>query len=112
SHIDRWLREGMPMPTEQRRVRDSSAADGVVRYDYGNTLCRISTPWVEAPNAHYFARSPGNPLASCYRTLTADEMKAAYGDRQCYIDTFRGKVDALVAAGWALPSEAALFDPD
>jgi hypothetical protein len=110
-YLDRWVRDGVPMPAGAHLDRDPAAADGVRRDQYGNALGGIRTPWVEAPNAHYFARSPGNPLAACYRPFTAEEMKAAYGDHQTYVETFRAKVAALVAAGWARPEEAALFEP-
>ena len=110
-HIDRWVREDVPMPPGQHLERDPSAADGVRRDHYGNAMGGIRTPWVEAPNAQYFARSPGNPLAACYRPFTAAEMEAIYGDHNSYENAFRRKVAALIDAGWALPSDAGQFDP-
>ena len=110
-HIDRWVREGVPMPHGEHLERDPAAPDGLRRDKYGNAMGGIRTPWVEAPNAQYFARSPGNPLAACYRPFTAAEMDAIYGDRETYVNIFREKVAALIDAGWALPADAALYQP-
>jgi hypothetical protein len=109
-HLDRWVRDGVPMPPSGHLERDPGAADGIARDRFGNALGGIRTPWVEAPNAQYFARSPGNPLGACYRPFTAEEMKAIYGDDDSYRARFESKVAEVVAAGWSSPDDAHLFD--
>jgi hypothetical protein len=110
-HLDHWVRDGVPMPAGAHLERDPAAPDGIASDRFGNALGGIRTPWVEAPNAQYFARSPGNPLGACYRPFTSEEMKAIYGDDDTYGTVFKSKVAALVDAGWSSPADARLFDP-
>jgi hypothetical protein len=106
--LDRWVATGEPMPPSTHIERDPNAADGLARDAHGNAVGGVRTPWVDAPDAHYLARSPGNPLRAAYRPFGAARMRMLYGGH--HAERFGEAVEALVGAGWVSPEEASAFE--
>ena len=74
--LDAWVVTGAPMPPSTHIARDPNAADGLARDAHGNAVGGVRTPWVDAPDAHYLARSPGNPLRAVDVTVQARDAPA------------------------------------
>jgi hypothetical protein len=107
--LDAWVDGGEPMPPSVHITRDPAAADGLARDAHGNAVGGVRTPWVDAPDAHYVARSPGNPLRAALRPFGPGRMKTLYGSQDGYRQRFRAAVSSLVAQGWVRADEAGDF---
>jgi hypothetical protein len=109
--LEERIAHGVPMPPSVHIDRDADGEGGLARDQYGNARGGLRPPWVEAPNARYFARSPWNPLRACMAPFTADRMRKLYGDVETYRAAFKGAVESLVAEGWVGADEAEDFEP-
>jgi hypothetical protein len=109
--LEAWIAEGVPMPPSIHIDRDADGEGGLARDQYGNACGGLRPPWVDVPNARYFARSPWNPLRGCIAPFTADRMRELYGTVETYRATFKRAVESLVADGWVGAEEADHFDP-
>jgi hypothetical protein len=99
------------MPPSVHIDRDADGEGGLARDQYGNAWGGLRAPWVDVPNARYFARSRWNPLRACIAPFAADRMRELYGDVETYRATFKRAVESLVADGWVAAEEAGEFDP-
>ncbi len=109
--LEACIADGVPMRPGVHIDRDPRGEGGLARDQYGNARGGLRPPWVDVPNARYFARSPWNPLRACMAPFTADRMRELYGDVEIYHAAFNGAVESLVAKGWVAADEAGDFQP-
>jgi len=105
-NMDRWVRDGTPMPHAARIQRDADAPDRVARDDVGNALGGLRNPWVDVPTARYSPRCTCSPVTGSMVPLTDSELVARYGDRAGFEAEWSRAVDALVRDRWLLPEDA------
>lgn len=109
--LEAWINDGVPMPPSTHIDRDANGEGGLARDQHGNARGGLRPPWVEVPNARYFARSPWNPLRACMAPFSPDRMRELYGDVATYRRAFAHAVQSLVDDGWVAADETHEFDP-
>ena len=85
-NMDRWVRDGTPMPHAPRITRDPDAPDGVARDEYGNARGGLRTPWLDVPTARYSPRCTCSPVTGSMVPLSDAELIARYRDRDGFVD--------------------------
>jgi len=112
--LDDWVRTGnapAPMPRADR-------TGGTLHYDdLGNMAGGLRLPIIDVPIAKYYAgaapptddpcaRLGPTPLIGASMTLSADELRARYGDSAGYVAAFEIAVEEALDAGTLLPEGA------
>ena len=105
--IDRWLRDGTPLPRAARIERDEMAPDGIARDEFGNARGGLRTPWVDVPVARYLPRCSCSPIFGSMERFDATTFARLYGDAATYAARFERAVDEMQAARWLLPEDVA-----
>jgi hypothetical protein len=110
-HLVGWVTDGTPPPSfPPLTVQHHEPHDSVVRDDFGIARGGVRLPDVEVPVA---AQYGANVRAGEARILSGERhafdqatLAALYPDVSTYLDAWDDAVDALVAAGGALPEDA------
>ncbi len=105
-NVDRWVRDGIPMPVAPRITRDRDAPDGIARDEYGNARGGLRTPWLDVPTARYASRCTCSPVTGTMTPLTDAELAARYPDRAAFVDAWERSIDELIAHRWLLAADA------
>ncbi len=106
-NLERWLRDGVPLPRAERIVRDPAAADGVARDAHGNARGGLRSPWVDVPTARYLARCVCSPVIGAMVPFDAATMHRLYPTGDALARSWRDALVALVAQRWLLAEDAA-----
>ncbi|MXR33312.1 alpha/beta hydrolase domain-containing protein [Pseudomonas sp. PICF6] len=105
--MDKWVREGKPMPKAPRVVRDGKVAarDPAT----GNLQGGVRPPWVQVPSATYLTdQETGCGLI--YDTKVAysqDTLRRRYGSFSHYQKAFEDAKGVSIKQGYLLPEDAA-----
>lgn len=108
--MDRWVREGRPMPREKRVVRlgRDAARDGT-----GNLAGGVRPPWVVVPAAQYLTDFDTG-CGAIYDTkvpFSPKTLRRLYGTHAAYVRRFYAAKRRAVAEGYLLPEDAARLQP-
>ena len=103
--IDRWVRDGTPLPRSPRIERDMSAPDGVARDEHGNARGGVRTPWVDVPLARYRPRCTCSPIFGSVEPLDGSTRTRLYRDARTYAERFDEAVDIMVRARWLVAND-------
>ena len=109
--MDRWVREGKPMPRETRLMHQGKglARDPVT----GNLVDGVRPPWIVAPASQYMTdQETGCGLI--YDTkipYSRERLRALYGTYNNYRQRFEAAKQAAVKARYLLPESAASLQP-
>jgi hypothetical protein len=103
--VDRWIREGVPMPHVPRLARDPSAVDGIVRDQHGNAVGGVRLPWLEAPQAQYLARCECGPTLGEVVPLGDEQLTRLYRSDAEHEFQWRRAVERLVEDRLVLPED-------
>lgn len=105
--MDRWVREGKPMPKAARVAREGKAA--VRDPATGNLQGGVRPPWIQVPSATYLTdQETGCGLI--YDTKVAysrDTLRQRYGSFSHYQQAFEDAKGASIEQGYLLPEDAA-----
>ncbi|BFO54913.1 alpha/beta hydrolase domain-containing protein [Acidovorax sacchari] len=108
--MDRWVREGTPMPSAPRIVRDGK---GAARDATGNMQGGVRPPWIHVPSAAYLTdQETGCGLI--YDTklpYTKQELRKRYGSFRNYEQQFDAAKALSVQEGYLLPEDAKALRP-
>lgn len=109
--MDKWVREGKPMPKALRVPREGK---GVVRDPVtGNMKEGVRPPWVKAPASRYMTdQETGCGLV--YDTkipYAAEQLRNLYGSYEVYRQKFEDAKRASIQEGFLLPEDAASMRP-
>jgi len=115
THLDLWVREGVPPPDAPRLAAVDAAATGLLRDDIGIARGGIRTPWVDAPSAVLSGDSPGGAgflfLFGQTRILDNATLARLYpGGPDEHRHRFEAATAAAVGAGYLLPADASEID--
>lgn len=109
--MDRWVREGTPMPKAPRVVRDGKAAARAPAT--GNLQGGVRPPWVQVPSAVYLTdQETGCGLI--YDTKVAyakDVLGRHYANFNRYAQKFEEAKAVSIQEGYLLPEDAAGLQP-
>lgn len=109
--MDRWVRQGAPMPREARVVRQGR---GVARDPRtGNMIGGVRPPWIKIPSAAYLTDFETD-CGSVYDTkvpYSAEKLKALYGAYANYARRYEEAKRESVREGYLLPEDAARLHP-
>jgi hypothetical protein len=109
--MDRWVRNGTPMPKAPRVKREGH--DVVRDAITGNLIGGVRPPWIVAPAATYMVEEETN-CGIAYDTkipYSTKRLRELYGSYANYRNKFNAaKVDA-VRQGYLLPEDAARLGP-
>lgn len=104
--MDRWVREGIPMP-KAARVRREGAS--VARDPQtGNLLGGVRPPWIKVPSATYLTDQETG-CGSAFDTkvpYSARQLKALYGSYANYASRFDNAKQQAIKEGYLLPEDA------
>lgn len=109
--MDRWVREGRPMPRVPRVVRSTQGLARDPRT--GNPLGGVRPPWVMVPAATYWTDFETG-CGVVYDTKVPyppARLRALYGNHARYARRFAAATQAALAAGLLLPEDAATLRP-
>ncbi|WP_343591862.1 alpha/beta hydrolase domain-containing protein [Paracidovorax wautersii] len=109
--MDRWVREGRPMPQAPRVPREGKT---VVRdIETGNMLGGVRPPWIKVPSATYLTdQETGCGLI--YDTklpYSKEALRKRYGNFKNYETKFEEAKRLSVEEGYLLPEDAANLRP-
>jgi hypothetical protein len=109
--MDRWVREGKPMPKASRVKRKGR---GVAREPAtGNLIGGVRPPWIVVPAATYtIAEETDCGLA--YDTkipYSAKRLRSMYGSYKNYQRKFQAAKVAAIAQGYLLPEDSKQLEP-
>lgn len=109
--MDRWVREGKPMPRAPRVAREGKAAarDPAT----GNLQGGVRPPWVQVPSATYLTEQETG-CGLIYDTKVAypkDVLGQRYGSFSHYRQQFESAKAVSVQEGFLLPEDAAGLRP-
>lgn len=105
-NVERWVRDGEPMPRAEGIARDPSAPDGVGRDQHDNALGGLRSTWVDVPTAQYLARCTCNPGTGAMRPFGEAEVERLYGGGDGYRDAVARRADELVRDRWLMAVDA------
>ncbi|MWV27560.1 hypothetical protein GRF63_06545 [Erythrobacter sp. GH3-10] len=107
--MDKWVRDGTPMPKSPRVERSE---DDIVRdATTGNAIGGVRLPWVAAPSAVYLVEEETN-CGLAYDTKTpysAQRLREMYGSYANYRAQYEAAKAEAVAQGYILPHDAAFL---
>jgi hypothetical protein len=106
SGMDRWVREGVPMPHAPKIERDPRQIDGVARDHNGNALGGVRVPWIEVPRGRYLPRCACGPTRGEFIPFDDQRIDLLYPDRESYERRWDQAVQRLVDDGFLLPEDA------
>ncbi|WP_460053305.1 alpha/beta hydrolase domain-containing protein [Pseudomonas sp. H1_A05] len=109
--MDRWVREGVPMPKAERVGREgkSVARDPQT----GNLLGGVRPPWIKVPSATYLTDHETD-CGSAYDTkvpYSAQRLKALYGSYANYASRFEAAKQQAIKEGYLLTEDAVFVKP-
>jgi Alpha/beta hydrolase domain len=104
--LDRWVREGVPMPHAPKIERDPRQADGVGRDQYGNALGGVRVPWIEVARGQYLARCECSPTRGEFIPFEDENVVRMYGDEETYQRLWQRARQRLVEDRFLLPEDA------
>jgi hypothetical protein len=111
ANLDLWVRKGTPAPRAARvELKDAGTPQASVVVDkLGHGTGGVRTPQIEAPDAAYFATSPGP--GTCremgHKTpFDAAKITELYGSRKGYTTKFSEAVDRLLKERWLTEGDA------
>jgi len=109
--MDKWVREGRPMPKAQRVVRRGKGAerDPVT----GNMIGGVRPPWILAPSAAYLTEQETG-CGLIYDTkipYKASRLRKLYGSYDGYRKRFDAAKAKAIVQGYLLPEDAARLRP-
>lgn len=111
--MDRWVRDGTPMPRAPRLQR-SQGRGGIVRdRRTGNMIGGVRPPWVVAPDATYWTEQETG-CGLVYDTkvrFSAERMVRLYGNWQRYKQAFEAAKRSAVHQRFLLPEDADAVKP-
>jgi hypothetical protein len=109
--MDRWVREGKPMPRAPRVVREGR---GVARDPAtGNMRGGVRPPWISVPASRYMT-DPETGCGLVYDTkvpYSSETLRARYGSHAGYERKFEEAKQSSVREGYLLPEDAAKLRP-
>jgi hypothetical protein len=109
--MDRWVRDGKPMPKAPRVMR--RRMDVVRDVQTGNIVGGVRPPWIKVPTAEYWTDFETG-CGVVYDTkvpYSASRLKALYGTYGAYVRRFEAAKRQSVAEGYLLPEDAASLKP-
>lgn len=109
--MDRWVRDGQPMPKAPRVPRQGNSA--VRDADTGNLLGGVRPPWIQAPSATYLTDQE-TACGLIYDTKVAysrDALRQRYGSYTQYRKAFDDAKARSVREGYLLPEDAKGLQP-
>ncbi|HEX7688261.1 MAG TPA: alpha/beta hydrolase domain-containing protein [Burkholderiaceae bacterium] len=109
--MDRWVREGTPMPRETRLTRQGK---GLARDTAtGNLVGGVRPPWVAVPASQYMTdQETGCGLIYDTKIPYTDvQLRKLYGTYENYRRKFEEATKASVKAGYLLPESASSLQP-
>lgn len=109
--MDRWVRDGKPMPKAPRVPRQGNSA--VRDADTGNLLGGVRPPWIQAPSATYLTDQE-TACGLIYDTKVAysrQALRKRYGSYAQYRKAFEGAKARSVREGYLLPEDAKGLQP-
>ncbi len=109
--MDRWVREGVPMPKAERVGREgkSVARDPQT----GNLLGGVRPPWIKVPSATYLTDHETD-CGSAFDTkvpYSAQQLKALYGSYASYASRFEAAKQQAIKEGYLLTEDAVFVKP-
>jgi len=109
--MDRWVREGKPMPKSPRVKRRGK--DIVRDTVTGNMLGGIRPPWIVVPAAIYVEEEETNCGLALDTKIpySAQQLRKLYGSYENYQRKFQAAKATAIAEGYLLPEDAAQLDP-
>lgn len=109
--MDRWVREGTPMPKARRVERQGK---GVVR-DARTSAIKggVQPPWAAIPSAEYWTdfETGCGVIYDSKRPFSAKRLRELYGSYERYKRLYDGAKRSAVAERFLLPEDAAKLDP-
>ncbi|MEO8723677.1 MAG: alpha/beta hydrolase domain-containing protein [Sphingobium sp.] len=109
--MDRWVRQGKPMPKGERVARQGKA---VARDPQtGNIIGGIRPPWIATPSASYLTDYETG-CGTVYDTkvpYSSTKLKALYGNYAAYADRFELAKQTAVKEGFLLQEDALRLKP-
>ena len=109
--LDRWVREGRPMPKALRVAREGR---GVVRdARSGNMTGGVRPPWIVAPSATYLTdfETRCGLVYDTKAPYAGKRLRALYGDYATYVRRFEAAKASAIRDGYLLPEDAARVLP-
>lgn len=104
--MDKWVRNGTPMPMVSRLVRKGR---GVLRdHESGNMIGGVRPPWIVAPSATYLTEQETR-CGLVYDTkiaLSPETLRRIYGSYANYVRRFEAAKRAAVRQGYLLAEDA------
>lgn len=109
--MDRWVREGKPMPTAPRVPRKGKTA--VRDAGTGNMEGGVRPPWIRVPSAAYLTdQETGCGLIyDTKRPYSRQALRKRYGSFERYLRQFEDAKSVSVGEGYLLPEDAAVLAP-
>lgn len=104
--LDRWVREGVPMPHAPKIARDPRQTDGIARDQFGNALGGVRVPWIEVPRGRYLPRCACGPTSGEFVPFDSERTDLLYRDRKAYERRWHQAVQRLVEDRFLLPDDA------
>jgi hypothetical protein len=109
--MDRWVRNGAPMPKSPRVKRKGH--DVVRDAETGNLIGGVRPPWIVAPSATYMVEEETS-CGIAYDTkipYSAERLRKLYGSYANYRIKFDAAKADAVRQGYLLPEDAAGLEP-
>src|SRR5262249_5764025 len=110
NNLDQWVKKGIPAPRAPRisLTNPGTPQDIIAADKLGHGLGGVRTPYIDVPDAVYFASSPGpGTCREMWHKVSFDAVRLIelYGSRQAYANLFREAVDRLVKERWLTESD-------
>jgi hypothetical protein len=103
--VERWSRDGEPMPHVSRIARDPASADGIVRDSNGNAVGGVRMPWLEAPRAQYLPRCACGPTLGEVIPFDEPRLRGLCAEDRDHAQRWRRAVTRLLEDGLLLPED-------
>jgi Alpha/beta hydrolase domain len=110
-NLDQWVKKGISAPQAPRiELMNPGTPQASVTTDrLGHGLGGVRTPYIDVPNAAYFANSPGP--GTCREMghkvpFDAARVTELYGSRRSYVTLFTETVNRLVKERWLTEGDA------
>lgn len=107
NHMQRWLRDGTPAPS-QPRIEISGEPPSIQRDDDGNALGGIRLPDMQVPTATNIGcgEDGSMSLSGFSKPFPPEKLRALYPDHAAYVAQVEQAVQSCVDAGVLLPRHA------
>tara|TARA_A100001391_G_scaffold119169_3_gene81002 strand:+ start:37629 stop:39134 length:1506 start_codon:yes stop_codon:yes gene_type:complete len=109
--MDKWVRNGTPMPRAGRVERDGNTA--VRDSQTGNLIGGVRPPWIAVPSAVYLVAEETDcgMVLDTKLPYSAARLRAMYGTYANYAKLYEEAKADFVAQGYLLPADAARLEP-